>query len=207
ARTAGGPRGRCWARRTWPPGSGWPRPGSSRGRPIMARGSGRGSSGRCRACPSSGSSTFGKGRSRGPRAWRRRSGRMRLFAAEDGEGLLAEEAAGAEEAHGHGQEGGGGEAGGEGDGGPAEADLEGEAKDGPSQDGSEGGAAEPGARAEQRVLHGEHAGDEATGGAEGLQDHRLVEALVARDAERPGHHDEAAQDAEGGDQAHGQRDL
>ena len=51
--------------------------------------------------------------------------------------------------------------------------------------------ARPPAAPEQRVLDREHAGDEAAGGPERLQDHRLVEALLARDGERPGHDDQA----------------
>ena len=90
---------------------------------------------------------------------------------------------------------------------PLPRHVEGPAQHRPGERGGERAARDPGGGPEQRVLDREHAGDEAAGGAERFQDHRLVEALLAGDGERARHHDEARPDAEGGHQPHRERDL
>ena len=113
----------------------------------------------------------------------------------------------AEEAHGEGEDDGGEDAERERGGRPAPRDLQREAQHGPGQDPGQRRAAEAGPNPEQRVLDGEDPSHEAARGAERLQDHRFVETLVPRDAQRPRHHDEAAEHAQPRDQPHRERDL
>src|SRR5215831_20200110 len=77
----------------------------------------------------------------------------------------------------------------------------------PGEAGGQRRAAETGRRAEERVLDGEDAGHEPTRRSQSLEDHALVEPLMAAHSEGAGGDDQPRGDADPREQADGQRDL